>query len=143
MMGIAGLSNIDTQRHLLTKREVQLVVAPRGLKLSSAHLPHVQSRKVWHVTLSLREPHVLPSTSRHIQIFYPKHIERIMVAGKNNAASLSRAATQAAPKLPPLPKLKVRRPDRADANPCIGVMTSVLGACPYRLSKEQVLKSGG
>ncbi|EMC98121.1 hypothetical protein BAUCODRAFT_52025, partial [Baudoinia panamericana UAMH 10762] len=29
--------------------------------------------------------------------------------------------------LPPLPKLRVRRPDRAEANPCIGVMSTVLG----------------
>ncbi|KAK4502802.1 hypothetical protein PRZ48_006228 [Zasmidium cellare] len=50
-----------------------------------------------------------------------------MVAGKNNASAVSRAATQAAPRLPPLPKLKIRRPDRADANPCIGIMSSVLG----------------
>lgn len=48
-----------------------------------------------------------------------------MVAGKNNAQALARQA--GAPKLPPLPKLRVRKPDRADANPCIGVMSSVLG----------------
>ncbi|KAK5130017.1 hypothetical protein LTR08_002533 [Meristemomyces frigidus] len=48
-----------------------------------------------------------------------------MVAGKSNAQSLARAA--GAPKLPPLPKLRIRKPDRADANPCIGVMSSVLG----------------
>ncbi|RMY48967.1 hypothetical protein D0865_07777 [Hortaea werneckii] len=48
-----------------------------------------------------------------------------MVAGKNNAQALARSA--GAPKLPPLPKLRVRKPDRADANPCIGVMSSVLG----------------
>ncbi|RMY90551.1 hypothetical protein D0861_03604 [Hortaea werneckii] len=47
-----------------------------------------------------------------------------MVAGKNNAQALARSA--GAPKLPPLPKLRVRKPDRADANPCIGVMSSVL-----------------
>ncbi|KAL1297312.1 hypothetical protein AAFC00_004863 [Neodothiora populina] len=40
----------------------------------------------------------------------------------------SQAVTRAtAPRLPPLPKLRVRRPDQANANPCIGVMSSVLG----------------
>ncbi|GAB7340225.1 hypothetical protein MBLNU457_6690t1 [Dothideomycetes sp. NU457] len=40
----------------------------------------------------------------------------------------SQAVTKAVPpKLPPLPKLRVRRPDAADANPCVGIMTSVLG----------------
>ncbi|RMY19061.1 hypothetical protein D0867_04915 [Hortaea werneckii] len=47
-----------------------------------------------------------------------------MVAGKNNAQALARSA--GAPKLPPLPKLRVRKPDRADANPCIGVMSSAI-----------------
>ena len=48
-----------------------------------------------------------------------------MVVGKNTQ-SLARAAAPT-PKLPPLPKLRVRRPDRTDANPCIGVMSTVLG----------------
>ncbi|EAT86208.1 37S ribosomal protein mrp10 [Parastagonospora nodorum] len=29
--------------------------------------------------------------------------------------------------LPPLPKLRVRRPNKPEANPCLGVMSSVLG----------------
>ncbi|KAL2349826.1 hypothetical protein BJ546DRAFT_1013981 [Cryomyces antarcticus] len=33
----------------------------------------------------------------------------------------------AAPRLPPLPKLRVRRPNKSDANPCLGIMSSVLG----------------
>ncbi|KAF2228803.1 mitochondrial ribosomal protein 10 [Viridothelium virens] len=37
------------------------------------------------------------------------------------------AATKVAPRLPPLPKLRVRRPNQAEANPCLGVMSSVLG----------------
>ncbi|KAF2724771.1 mitochondrial ribosomal protein 10 [Polychaeton citri CBS 116435] len=49
-----------------------------------------------------------------------------MVAGKNQSQhALQRAAS--APKLPPLPKLRVRRPDAASANPCLGAMSSVLG----------------
>ncbi|KAK5017420.1 40S ribosomal protein mrp10 [Cryomyces antarcticus] len=32
----------------------------------------------------------------------------------------------AAPRLPPLPKLRVRRPNKSDANPCLGIMSSVL-----------------
>ncbi|EON66888.1 hypothetical protein W97_06291 [Coniosporium apollinis CBS 100218] len=32
-----------------------------------------------------------------------------------------------ASRLPPLPNLRVRRPNRADVNPCLGIMTSVLG----------------
>lgn len=31
-----------------------------------------------------------------------------------------------ATRLPPLPKLRVRKPDQAGANPCVGVMSSVL-----------------
>ena len=31
------------------------------------------------------------------------------------------------PRLPPLPKLRVRRPNRPGENPCVGIMTSVLG----------------
>ena len=53
-----------------------------------------------------------------------------MVAGKTSPQTLARTATTAAgtaPKLPPLPKLRIRKPNRADANPCIGVMSSVLG----------------
>jgi hypothetical protein len=48
-----------------------------------------------------------------------------MVAGKNTTHQLARAA--AAPKLPPLPKLRVRKPDQTNANPCLGVMTTMLG----------------
>ena len=48
-----------------------------------------------------------------------------MVAGKNTTSHLAKAA--AAPKLPPLPKLRVRKPDQTSANPCLGVMSSVLG----------------
>lgn len=48
-----------------------------------------------------------------------------MVAGKNTTNQLARAA--AAPKLPPLPKLRVRKPDQTNANPCLGVMTTMLG----------------
>ncbi|KAI4259252.1 MAG: hypothetical protein L6R42_004659 [Xanthoria sp. 1 TBL-2021] len=33
----------------------------------------------------------------------------------------------AAPRLPPLQKLRVRRPNQAQANPCVGIMTSMLG----------------
>ncbi|KAL6702912.1 40S ribosomal protein mrp10 [Coniothyrium glycines] len=29
--------------------------------------------------------------------------------------------------LPPLPRLRVRHPDRPEVNPCLGVMASVLG----------------
>ncbi|KAF7902306.1 hypothetical protein EAF00_002209 [Botryotinia globosa] len=29
-------------------------------------------------------------------------------------------------KLPPLPKLRVRRPNQTDSNPCLAIMTSVL-----------------
>ena len=49
-----------------------------------------------------------------------------MVAGKNNPQALAKAAST--PKLPPVPKLRVRRPNRAEENPCIGVMATVLGS---------------
>ncbi|KAF2434526.1 mitochondrial ribosomal protein 10 [Tothia fuscella] len=32
-----------------------------------------------------------------------------------------------APRLPPLPHLKVKRPNRAEINPCLGIMSTVLG----------------
>lgn len=32
-----------------------------------------------------------------------------------------------APRLPPLPKLKIKRPNKVEPNPCIGVLSSVLG----------------
>jgi len=35
-----------------------------------------------------------------------------------------------APRLPPLPKLKIKRPNKVEANPCVGVLSSVLGAHP-------------
>lgn len=41
-------------------------------------------------------------------------------------------STKLAPtRLPPLPKLRVRRPNKAQENPCVGIMTSVLGKRPY------------
>ena len=37
-------------------------------------------------------------------------------------------STKLAPtRLPPLPKLRVRRPNQPGGNPCLGIMTSVLG----------------
>lgn len=37
----------------------------------------------------------------------------------------------APPRLPPLPKLRIRRPNRPGENPCIGIMTSVLGISAF------------
>ncbi|EKG13044.1 Ribosomal protein MRP10 mitochondrial [Macrophomina phaseolina MS6] len=37
------------------------------------------------------------------------------------------ATKVAARPLPPLPKLRVRHPNRTEGNPCVGIMTSVLG----------------
>lgn len=56
------------------------------------------------------------------QITYPT---ANMVAGKNTSHQLMKAAS--APKLPPLPKLRIRKPDQTNENPCIGVMSTVLG----------------
>ncbi|KAI5362262.1 Putative ribosomal protein MRP10 [Septoria linicola] len=50
-----------------------------------------------------------------------------MVAGKTSKEALARAAQTTAPKLPPLPKLRVRKPDKGEANPCLGIMSSMLG----------------
>lgn len=36
-------------------------------------------------------------------------------------------------RLPPLHKLRVRRPNQADANPCLSIMSSVLSALPRPL----------
>ena len=35
----------------------------------------------------------------------------------------------APPRLPPLSKLRVRRPNQMELNPCLGIMSSVLGIC--------------
>lgn len=48
-----------------------------------------------------------------------------MVAGKDTSKHLAKAAS--APKLPPLPRLRVRKPDMTNSNPCLGVMSTVLG----------------
>jgi hypothetical protein len=37
-------------------------------------------------------------------------------------------------RLPPLPKLRVRRPNQADANPCLTLMSSVLSMLIFCLS---------
>ncbi|KAK0364427.1 40S ribosomal protein mrp10 [Friedmanniomyces endolithicus] len=58
-----------------------------------------------------------------------------MVVGKNNSQNLARAVSS--PKLPPLPKLRVRRPNTTDANPCIGVMSSVLGTATPMGAREE------
>lgn len=48
-----------------------------------------------------------------------------MVAGKNSPQALAKAVSN--PRLPPLPRLRVRRPNQGEANPCIGLLSSVLG----------------
>ncbi|KAM0716470.1 hypothetical protein Q7P37_007915 [Cladosporium fusiforme] len=48
-----------------------------------------------------------------------------MVAGKDTAKHLAKVAS--APTLPPLPKLRIRKPDQTNENPCLGVMSTVLG----------------
>lgn len=88
-------------------------ILARDLKLPSTSLPHI------------RDPSILQSNA--------PSPDDTMVAGKNTPAHLARTAAQPAPRLPPLPKLKVRKPDRADANPCLGVMSSVLGALEITL----------
>ncbi|KAF2860669.1 hypothetical protein K470DRAFT_216657 [Piedraia hortae CBS 480.64] len=54
-----------------------------------------------------------------------------MVLGKNNRKALAKASAQGAtaanPQLPPLSKLRVRNPNKVDENPCVGLMSSVLG----------------
>lgn len=46
-----------------------------------------------------------------------------MAARKNPSTALPMSARP----LPPLPKLRVRKPNKAELNPCIGIMSSVLG----------------
>lgn len=53
-----------------------------------------------------------------------------MVVGKSTNTSLAKAVTaKPSPRLPTLPKLYVRNPNRTEQNPCLDVMTSVLGEC--------------
>ncbi|OCK80370.1 mitochondrial ribosomal protein 10 [Lepidopterella palustris CBS 459.81] len=42
-------------------------------------------------------------------------------------SSSTTAKSVVARPLPPLPKLRVRRPNKPEINPCLGIMTSVLG----------------
>ncbi|KAF2690150.1 mitochondrial ribosomal protein 10 [Lentithecium fluviatile CBS 122367] len=41
--------------------------------------------------------------------------------------------------LPPLPKLRVRRPNKPEMNPCLGIMSSVLG-CWASSSKDSAVQ---
>lgn len=41
--------------------------------------------------------------------------------------------------LPPLPKLRVRRPNKPETNPCLGVMSSVLGRYNWKCSGRVVV----
>lgn len=59
-----------------------------------------------------------------------------MVAGKDTKG-LTQAAKSAA-RLPPVPKLRVRRPDSKDQNPCIGVMSTVLGTSSTAEPQKQM-----
>ncbi|KAF2200423.1 hypothetical protein GQ43DRAFT_73512, partial [Delitschia confertaspora ATCC 74209] len=59
--------------------------------------------------------HLSPSTCRHLRIMVPKP------QGQSAAKSVTHRP------LPPLPKLRVRRPNKPELNPCLGVMSSVLG----------------
>ncbi|KAF8856850.1 mitochondrial ribosomal protein 10 [Acephala macrosclerotiorum] len=55
------------------------------------------------------------------------------------------AATKLQPmRLPPLPKLRVRRPNQADANPCLALMSSVLtcwASAGYNVAGCQALET--
>lgn len=62
-----------------------------------------------------------------------------MVAGKDTSRHLAKAV--APPKLPPLPKLRVRKPDSTTQNPCLAVMSTVLGT--RTLPKDLVYMTGG
>ncbi|KAF2733454.1 mitochondrial ribosomal protein 10 [Polyplosphaeria fusca] len=44
---------------------------------------------------------------------------------KPQGSSATKSVTHRA--LPPMPKLRVRRPNKPETNPCMGVMSSVLG----------------
>ena len=47
------------------------------------------------------------------------------------------ASTKLQPmRLPPLPNLRVRRPNQADANPCLAIMSSVLSTSPIPSSSS-------
>lgn len=60
----------------------------------------------------------------------------------------------AAPRLPPLPKLRVRRPNRPAANPCSGILSSMLGmviiaasrmsiaSCPIKIADTDDFNTG-
>lgn len=50
-----------------------------------------------------------------------------MVAGKSSPAALALNTATKTPKLPPLRSLRVRRPNQTDSNPCLGIMSSMLG----------------
>lgn len=92
--------------------------SPRDLRLfTSEH--HLRQTTVVHTRPYTYSPH-----PRYTSIVWA--LTTKMVANKSIPPSLTRT-TASAPKLPPLPKLRVRRPDATNANPCLGVMSSVLG----------------
>jgi hypothetical protein len=64
----------------------------------------------------------------------PSHCEHVRSRVQNTSCAMvpkpQGSAVQSATHrpLPPLPKLRVRRPNKPETNPCLGVMSSVLGA---------------
>jgi hypothetical protein len=52
------------------------------------------------------------------------HVPCAMVPKPPGAGAVNKVG---APRLPPLPRLKIKRPNQAQENPCLGIMTSMLG----------------
>jgi hypothetical protein len=67
-------------------------------------------------------------TLPHIDSCWKPRLIRVAMPPKGASTKV------AAIRLPPLPKLRVRRPNQTDANPCLGIMTSVLSTLPHMSS---------
>jgi hypothetical protein len=67
-----------------------------------------------------------PREIRHIFVFSqrPPYLNDLIMVPKPQGSAIQSATHRP---LPPLPKLRVRRPNKPEANPCLGVMSSVLG----------------
>jgi hypothetical protein len=86
------------------------------------------------LNLNQEASHRIPPTAQHTtNRFY--FCGRSLVEGPlgrgTNTMPPKGGSTKLSPmRLPPLPKLRVRRPNQADANPCLTLMSSVLSMFP-------------
>jgi hypothetical protein len=122
----------------------------RPQQQSSKHAPHGSHARLVHIGpfprlkfLDRIDISVASSTPTRTELpSQNKHV-RSSLSG-NSCAMVPKpqgSAVQSATHrpLPPLPKLRVRRPNKPETNPCLGVMSSVLGASWQKSLQEMCL----